>query len=283
MIDRLQLHEDIITGRLADLLNEFEQLHAPHRHSFYNIVLITHGSGTKTIDFGHFDIRPGLIYFVIPGQIQSWSKIQKVDGYVINFSEKVFRSLIADPYYLEKFPFLSGFPNSSVIRLKKEVLREVLHLVKQIFSEVNKKDGFSVDLICFHLISIFVSITRHNAAPVRNQIPEKKQNILFNFRKLVNQFYKEKRLPKDYAAMLYITPNHLNALCKDLLGKPAGQIIRDRILLEAKRLLVNMDISIAEIAYQLNFTDNSYFTKFFKKYAGLTPEEFRKLAAETTQ
>ena len=75
--------------------------------------------------------------------------------------------------------------------------------------------------------------------------------------------------------MLYITPNHLNACCKEVLGIPAGEVIRNRIVLEAKRLLVNLQLSISEIAYTLNFEDNSYFTKFFKKYAGVTPEEFR--------
>lgn len=84
------------------------------------------------------------------------------------------------------------------------------------------------------------------------------------------------RLPKEYAALLYVTPNYLNAFCRHMLGKSAGEIIRNRVLLEAKRLLINADMSIAAIAYQLNFADNSYFTKFFKKYAGVTPEEFRK-------
>ena len=61
-----------------------------------------------------------------------------------------------------------------------------------------------------------------------------------------------------------------------LLGKPAGEVIRDRLLLEAKRLLVNVDMGIAEIAYKLSFTDHAHFTKFFKKETGETPDEFRK-------
>ncbi len=61
-----------------------------------------------------------------------------------------------------------------------------------------------------------------------------------------------------------------------LLGKTAGELIRDRVLLEAKRLLTNGDMSITELAYDLNFQDNSYFNRFFKKYADVTPEEFRK-------
>jgi AraC-like DNA-binding protein len=60
------------------------------------------------------------------------------------------------------------------------------------------------------------------------------------------------------------------------VGKTAGDLIRDRVVLEAKRLLVNADLSITQIAYELNFGDGSYFTKFFRKYAGVTPEEFRR-------
>src|SRR3546814_314960 len=100
--------------------------------------------------------------------------------------------------------------------------------------------------------------------------------LLRNLKKRVEKHHTELRLPKDYAALLYITPNHLNAICSDLLGQSAGTVIRDRVILEAKRLLVNPELPIAAIADMLNFKDNSYFTKFFKKYTGGTPETFRK-------
>ena len=77
--------------------------------------------------------------------------------------------------------------------------------------------------------------------------------------------------------MLHITPNHLNAVCTKVYGHSAGEHIRNRVMVEAKRLLVNMPgVTVAEIAYQLNFDDNAYFSRFFKKYAGETPEKFRK-------
>ena len=83
------------------------------------------------------------------------------------------------------------------------------------------------------------------------------------------------KLPKEYAGLLFVTPNHLNAVCKEVLGRSAGEVIRDRVILEAKRLMVNQELSISEIAYKLNFPDNSYFSKFFSKYAGVSPEKFR--------
>jgi len=64
--------------------------------------------------------------------------------------------------------------------------------------------------------------------------------------------------------------------CQDLLGRSAGEVIRDRVLLEAKRLLTNAGMTATEIAYELNFQDNSYFNRFFKKYEGVTPDEFRR-------
>ena len=76
--------------------------------------------------------------------------------------------------------------------------------------------------------------------------------------------------------MLFVTPGHLNALCKELLGIPAGEYIRNRVLLEAKRLLVNFELSVSGVARELNFADSSYFVRFFKKYTGQTPESFRR-------
>jgi len=103
-----------------------------------------------------------------------------------------------------------------------------------------------------------------------------KQQLLVSLRRLMDQYYKTLRRPSEYAGMLYITPNHLNTLCQDLLGRSAGEVIRDRVLLEAKRLLTNAGMTATEIAYELNFQDNSYFNRFFKKYEGVTPDEFRR-------
>ena len=114
------------------------------------------------------------------------------------------------------------------------------------------------------------------SGPARRAFPLQKQTLLRTFRRLIDSHYRGLRLPKEYADLLYITPNHLNALCQDLLGKTAGELIRDRTLLEAKRLLTNAKMTATEIAYELNFKDNSYFNRFFKKNAGMTPDDFRK-------
>ncbi len=100
--------------------------------------------------------------------------------------------------------------------------------------------------------------------------------LMKQFVELIEENFKELKLPKDYAAMLYITSNHLNFICKEQIKMSAGEVVRNRVLLESKRLLVNFELSVAAIAMELNFFDTSYFIKFFKKYTNLTPEAFRK-------
>jgi AraC family transcriptional activator of pobA len=126
------------------------------------------------------------------------------------------------------------------------------------------------------ILQLFILINRLNQGSGNKGPASYNQILLKNFQKLIELHYTRLKLPKDYAGMLYITPNHLNAVCKDILGMQAGEVIRNRAMLEAKRLLTNPQLTISEIAFELNFNDNSYFTKFFKKFEGITPEEFRK-------
>lgn len=128
------------------------------------------------------------------------------------------------------------------------------------------------DYVRTTLVQLFIVVSRYTGHVVSDNY---NVVLLKNFQKLIELHYKEKKLTKEYAALLYITPNHLNALSKDVTGRSAGELIRDRVLLEAKRLLVNARLSISEIASELLFQDNSYFSKFFKKYEGVTPEGFR--------
>jgi AraC-like DNA-binding protein len=142
--------------------------------------------------------------------------------------------------------------------------------------EINEAKEESLDVIRLKLLELFIKVDRSSSSKKNNSTPRQKMVLLRNYQQLIDKYFRTIRLPKEYAELLYVTPNHLNALCQDLVGKTAGDLIRDRVLLEAKRLLTNADMTITEIAYDLNFQDNSYFNRFFKKNVGVTPDEFRK-------
>ncbi len=268
------INNDIIAEPFAEYLKVHPNLYLPHRHTFYHLVLFTRGGGYHTVDFERFDVQAGQVYFMSPGQVHSWSFEGETDGYIINFSENLFQQFLVNKQYLEEFTFFRSVAAESVINLAGTAYEVVKRAFEVAVAEMKRNDTFSADVIRAALVELFITVQRQVAVPNPSVAGRPGQLLLYNFRKLVNTHYAQKRLPKEYAAMLYITPNHLNALCNDLLGKSAGEVIRDRILLEAKRQLVNADLSISEIAFRLDFTDNSHFTKFFKKYTGVTPEEF---------
>lgn len=268
--------KDFVADHFAHYLDEHRNLHFPHKHSFYHLVYFTKGTGHHAIDFVQFPVMAGQIYFMIPGQVHSWDFEMVPDGFIVNFSEGYLQELLANPRYLDQFSFFSGVATEQVINVPEGGRAAIKNLLETIVREGNSGATLKDDFARTALLQLFIQVSRFSGK--ENGQPANSYNslLLRNFQKLIDQHYKEKKLTKDYAAMLYVTPNHLNALSKDVTGRSAGELIRDRILLEAKRLLINAKLSISQIALELDFVDNSYFTKFFKKYEGVTPEVFRK-------
>ena len=253
-------------------------LHHAHRHIFYHLVCFSDGAGSHSIDFLRFPVEAGQIYFMPPGQVHSWNFEGRPEGWVINFSVDYLRAFLLDPGYLDRFTFFGGRAEDSVVRLVEPFRGQVYGLLEQMLRQFNEGERSDADLMRVRLLELLMVV--QSAAAAGNAAAaaagQASGHVLAPFRRLIEQHYKTLRLPGEYARLLHITPNHLNALCQEFLGRPAGAVIRDRVLLEAKRLLTNADMTAAEIAYELNFQDNSYFSRFFKKYAGVTPEGFRR-------
>ena len=126
------------------------------------------------------------------------------------------------------------------------------------------------------LAKLFILVSRSIPTTVPSAKRSHKHELVQQFIDLVEQHYTLWKHPKKYAAALHISANYLNQLCNQVHGNSAGYIIRERQVLEAKRLLTNASLSIKEISAMLNFKDNSYFSKFFKRHCRQSPEEFKQ-------
>lgn len=270
-------NDGILVSRFRHYAQEHQHLHTAHRHTFYHLVFFTAGSGKQQIDFKTYDVKPGLIYFMVPGQVHSWDFETEPDGFIINFSTSYLSSFVLNQNYLERFSFFSGITDHQVIELASQTQQLVTNICEDILKDGLINPSINDDFVKTQLLRLFIEVARSTSLGKQNDTHPYNHTILKSFQHLIEQNFTNLRLPKQYAALLYITPNHLNALCNDFLGFSAGTLIRQRVILEAKRLLVNQDLLIAQIAQQLNFDDQSYFIKFFKKYEGITPEKFRKL------
>ena len=162
---------DISFRTFTEFLPNVERYSIPHRHAFYHIMLCTIGSGSITVDFETFVLRPGRIFFMTPYQIHSGEFSDAKEGYAINYSGNLFSSFLSHPEHLDLFPFLTGIPKDSVIDLDEAALAEAVYFFKLIKNEITHKDSFSKEQVCFHLMSLFISISRHQKLPAKNAVP----------------------------------------------------------------------------------------------------------------
>ncbi len=212
-----------------------------------------------------------------PGQVHSWDLDPSVEGYVINFAPTFFDQLQISSSLIDEFPFFSIFHEEQKVVLSENKKDKMSDYFQQIITEKpNDANRNSQIIIAAAILQICGLASQEIQSNVH--FSETGYNTLI-FKKFIEQIennFLDLKMPKDYAPLLHITPSHLNFICKQQSNLSAGELIRDRIILEAKRLLVNFNLSVNAIAEKLNYYDSSYFVKFFKKNTGLTPEAFRK-------
>ena len=183
---------DIIAERFASYLKVHPNLHRMHGHSFYHLVLFTKGSGFHTIDFRQYPVVAGQIYFMVPGQVHSWSFEGDVDGFVVNFSEAFFQSFLADQRYLERFDFLSGDSNEPVMALDGNALQHAVNLLQHATEEYDSTGAFHLDMLRMLVLELFIVAARNrNEAVTGSDSTHPNLVLLHNFRKLLNQFYSQ--------------------------------------------------------------------------------------------
>jgi len=263
-------------------LRAFVDSHAdlvfPHRHHFFQLVVFTESGGEHSIDFQRFEAKKGQLYCMMPGQVHTWDFGPHTDGFVVNFNETFITPICPDTRFLYDFPMFGGQWN--VHQLTETGYREIEASIRAMLHEYAHYEGaFKSDLMRAMLVQLLVFVARNIGTDAPEGVSQRHLATLGEFKKQIELRYRTLRLPKDYAELLHITLNHLNTVCNATVGKSAGELIRDRVLLEAKRQLVQRNLSVSEIGYALDFKDNAYFSRFFKKYTGATPEEFRKKIA----
>lgn len=269
-------NKGIYIGRFGKYAETHRNLHTVHGHSFFHLVFFTEAKGKQTIDFQSADVHSGMIYFMIPGQVHSWQFEGKPEGYVINFSPDYFKSFLLNTAYLSEFSFFDGVFNKQIIDIPDLKMKQIEDIFESLLRETNNKQTHEDELIKMLILQLFIAVDRLSVDTATQKDKSIAHGAVKAFQLLIEKHFIDTRLPKEYAALLFLTPNHLNSICMKLIGKSAGQMIRERVILEAKRLLINLDLNISEISANLHFKDQSYFTKFFKKYETVTPENFRK-------
>lgn len=267
-------NSELYVNTFKNHLKEHSFIEKPHRHNFYLLVLFTHGTGTHEIDFDNYDIKKGSLFVVQPGQIHNWKLSSDIDGFIVFYSQETYNLYFGNKK-IEEYSIYQSVKSQPELFFEENELQELEVYFKLMKAESDSGKPKQKDKIINLLDCINIEISRKYLSENNHKTPIYNHKIN-QFEKLIATHFKTEKSPSFYAFQMNITLKHLNRICKSLLNKTATQLIAERVILEAKRLLIDQNKSISQIADELNFENYSYFAKLFKKENGISPSDFRR-------
>lgn len=234
-----------------------------HLHGFYEIIWFQKGSGTHYVDFNQYAIAPGTIIFISPGQIHSFDTKHDQEGYVLKICAELF----------------DDFVSLSCVTVQDKDSAALEMLIGAMQEELKKEDSLGHREALHALVKLFVIMVRRSYAGMNPSAPNPHKvsyKAFLNFRKLIEENYCRLHTVKDYASLLNVSSKTLTLYVNECSKYSPLELINNRIILEAKRLLRYSVLSVKEIAFRLGFEDPSYFAKFFKRLVKQSPADYRE-------
>lgn len=258
---------------LREHLTKHHFIQVPHKHDFYLAILFTKGSGTHEVDFSSYPVKPGYAFLLQPGQTHHWILSDDVDGYIF-FHTRAFYDEAFSGATIRQFPFFQSVYSKPLIKLNAEALTSLSRLFREILAEERAQQPFREQKVLALINCAYILLSRVDELPEQMTRDTGHLGRMRELEDLIDTHFKDLKYARDYAALMNMTEKHLNRLCKTNLNTTAGQLIADRIVLEARRLLVQAQLPVNRVADALGFSDPSYFSRLFKKQTGETPLAF---------
>jgi AraC family transcriptional regulator, transcriptional activator of pobA len=279
-LNELKVH-GVYYSSLSKYLARYPVIRKEHIHDFYSVVLISKGSNRLKVNNDSYNIEPGSVCLIAPHQIHSYEGLEDMEGSVLLFCQD---------FYVEEFSYLrlvntffcttqlTGGKSRPCINLGENEFTDINGLLKLI--ETEHENSASVNdspVIIRSLLNILLLKLSRVYHSGQEESADFDSIFIHKVSQLVDSNFTTEHNTGFYASAFNISEKRLNDICKKHFNRGLKNILTDRLMHEARKLLITTELSVAEIAYKLNFEDNSYFTKVFKKQTRLAPKRFRDL------
>lgn len=250
----------------------------PYRSEGYIIGICTRGTAKVEVNLQVYDAKPDAMLLATPFHVlRIYDYSDDFLCQFVVFSKAFLIENKVNSQFLDSFSFFKT-ESTPVIYPEHESAKLLLGIFSEIQQKLQRENHPYRAEICRSILTTMLyelaAIYEHQHVIIRNK-QTRKQELNMLFQNMVFHNYKEHRTVQFYADSLYVSPKHLTETIKEVTGKTAGEWIDNAVLLEAKVLLRNHEVSIAEVADEIHFPDQSSFGKYFKKHTGFSPSEYR--------
>lgn len=248
-----------------------------HRHDYYTVLLVEKAEGFHVVDYTKFEFGTFEVHFVSPGQVHQVGLPERPNGSVMTFTRSFLMKNNIPESFISNVNLFQNFGNTPPLKLDRATFQRLSKIIDEMETCLTLDMNYG-SRAAGALLQMFLIYCNNSSELNTNQLDEENAGIciLRDFKKLVEEKYREWHKVKEYAAELHISTKHLSQTVKDLTGKVAKEHIQDRLALEAKRLLLHTGLSVKEVAYEIGFEEPLHFSGFFKKRVGISPSQFRQ-------
>jgi AraC-like DNA-binding protein len=256
-----------------------KELQLPRRSNYFAILWIRAGSGIFHIDLNAFEFRAPALLFVSPYQTFFLEANSRIQGARLEFHANFF---CIETYHEEVgcngvlFNDAYGQPVLTLSPLEAE---EVENMILQMERELSAAGLAHSEIIISYLKVFLIKASRSKVERTKRATPLRvggKASILEDLAALIERHYRMKHSPADYGRLLHITPKALGKIVRRETGKSLTGLIRERVLRHAKWQLLHTRKPIKEVAAEVGFADELYFSRIFKRATGFSPRAFRE-------
>jgi AraC family transcriptional regulator, transcriptional activator of pobA len=272
------LHCEAIATRSR--LHNWEILPHSH-HGLLQLLWLEQGEATLQLDDWKGQLVAGGVLIVPQHCIHGFQFSTDAKGIVITLAYPLLESLGTD-----LSTALQSESAARVFILEENEERSLIEaMLRKLMKEYQQQQGYRRELIESSLTVVLASLMQQaqSTQPRASEHPKRARRYLSEFTNLIEQDYVHHHQLTFYATKIGISTAHLNAVCREFVQRSALDLIHARIMLEAKRNLVYTSLTIKTVAEMLGFADPAYFTRFFKRQAGLSPKEFRQQLVVLTE
>lgn len=241
-----------------------------------HIVIAICAAGECSLRLNLKELKAGspTIFTFMPGQIvENITYSDNFEGYAIVLSRR-FIDILNLPGWQQQYMSLYNNPINAIAADFVEPVKFFYAILRKAAS--NQDNPYRLQVI-ENLIRVFYYGGINRISRTEKEGTSYKNNIVERFMELVQEYYRQERLIGFYADKLCITPKYLSKLVKEHTGRSAGEWIENHVILEARAMLQSSEMTIQQIAASLNFANQSFFGKYFKRATGLSPKQYRHL------